>query len=298
MKPSLFLLFFTHLLLIGCDSDSSTGQDPLVQNSIQVSFEITVPAYQSNELRVDLAWGKQNLTAMWVGDEFWTASGEFPTSTQHVLTVIFYDENGDVELASVNQEFTTGSNAAEVYKISADQFDTNRWDSDEDGVDNLDELVAGTDPLLDIRDYVVLDYSMSVTNQFDFLVNEERPYIRSYDEHTPSPDNGAYRTTSRTGDINIDASGDGTLSHYLAERSNAHWLDRWLTGTRTNSGNSILWEGEWKNCDGDYTHTINFTSEVTLTNEDTREIVESMDGVYYGTYYTYRQTSRPMVVLI
>ena len=239
MKPSLFLLFFTHLLLIGCDSDSSTGQDPLVQNSIQVSFEITVPAYQSNELRVDLAWGKQNLTAMWVGDEFWTASGEFPTSTQHVLTVIFYDENGDVELASVNQEFTTGSNAAEVYKISADQFDTNRWDSDEDGVDNLDELVAGTDPLLDIRDYVVLDYSMSVTNQFDFLVNEERPYIRSYDEHTPSPDNGAYRTTSRTGDINIDASGDGTLSHYLAERSNAHWLDRWLTGTRTNSGNSI-----------------------------------------------------------
>ncbi len=40
--------------------------DPLIQNTIPVTFEINVPFYLSNELQVKLIWGEINLTAMWV----------------------------------------------------------------------------------------------------------------------------------------------------------------------------------------------------------------------------------------
>jgi len=106
-----------------------------------------VPAYQSDALQVRLTWGEVDSTAAWVGDEFWSLVEEFPTSTSHLLSVFFNDDNGAITLASFETEYRTGMNDSEAFQISADQFDADRWDSDNDGISNLDESIAGTSPL-------------------------------------------------------------------------------------------------------------------------------------------------------
>ena len=121
--------------------------DPMVQNLTVVDFEITVPAYVSDALQVRIAWGDRDFTAAWVGDEFWSASGELPTDRLQPLVVTFYDDNGGIELGTFERDYRTGSNASESVVITADQFDTERWDRDDDGVSNIAELIAGTDAL-------------------------------------------------------------------------------------------------------------------------------------------------------
>jgi len=120
------------------------------QTTVRVDFNITVPMYMSSdELQLELIWGEKIFNASWVGDEYWTASAEFPTETDNLLTVTFYDQNGEIELARYSQQLRTGSNVTEPLVILADQFDTDLFDEDGDGVNNLDELVAGTEPTVD-----------------------------------------------------------------------------------------------------------------------------------------------------
>lgn len=121
--------------------------DPLVQNSTVVNFDITVPAYVSNALQVTVVWGTQEYSADWVGDEYWSATGRFPTNTEHELIVTFFDNSGAVTLGSFTQIYTTGNNESELYSVTANQFDTDRWDNDNDGVSNIDELNAVAEPL-------------------------------------------------------------------------------------------------------------------------------------------------------
>ena len=114
----------------------------------RVDFDITVPAYQSDALQIRLIWGDKDITASWVVDETWAISDDFPVNTEHPLTVMFNDNNGGIELGSFETNFSIGNAATSTFTITADQFDTDRWDSDSDEVSNLNELIAGTDPLV------------------------------------------------------------------------------------------------------------------------------------------------------
>ena len=114
--------------------------DPLIQNITRVDFGITVPAYMSDALELRVVWGDLDFVAEWVGDEFWSVSNDFPSDTENPLTVSFSDDNGAITLGTFEQNFRTGTNASQSFDITADQFDTDRWDSDGDGVSNINAV--------------------------------------------------------------------------------------------------------------------------------------------------------------
>lgn len=128
-------------------TDDQSGVDSQTPPTTTVSFNVTVPAYSSNSLQVRIIWGDQDFNAAWVGDELWSARRDFLSNTSNQLSITFYDNNGELALATAEQTYTTGNNDFEEVTVSAVQFDRDRWDSDNDGVSNLDELIAGTNAL-------------------------------------------------------------------------------------------------------------------------------------------------------
>ena len=250
--------------------------DPMVQNNTDVTFEITVPAYQSNELQLRLSWGEFSTSLIWVGDEFWSVTANLPTNTERFLSILFLDENGDIELGSVEQQYRTGINAAEVVQVTADQFDTGRWDFDEDGASNLDELIGGTDPRVDEDSLlrIVDTQPMSllfIANYFETLLPNDRPYMDSVIENVS--ENEAMVTT-----VDIDVNGNGNM--FIDTPPFVRFNLR--QGERLVQSNSVLWSGSWTFRD-DFSLGQNFTSEVSVDG-DTRRLVEEGSGSWIGTY--------------
>jgi len=262
------------------DNNNPAVVDPLIQNVVLVSFDITVPAYSSNELRLEMVWGDLNLVADWIGDEFWSVSSELPTETEELLTVTYFDNQGAIELARFSQQFRTGSNPTEAFQVSADQFNTEQFDDDGDGVSNMDELIAGTDPFIDEDSLLPIEDSVLGSNYssefFESHITDERPLFITFQ---PSPNNP--NQDSLSGNVDIDVDGNGTLIRNF--KLGAKYDNK--IGTRTHSENTVSWEGVVKGHDGsDYSYTKNFSNTITLIDESTRSYVEETTSASVGTY--------------
>ena len=227
--------------------------------TVKVSYEITVPKHQSNELLLNLVWGEVAASAQWVSDELWTAEVDLPGNTEETLAVTFYDRNGAVELASYEALFATGTDLTQTYKISAGQFDQLRWDSDEDGISNFAEVVAGTDPFYDeylnaeIVDEVYVDLGI---NAWEGRLSDERPYKEYLEEIPPVPEQGPPRGLTHTLNIDIDSSGNGTVSEYR-QCCLPPWYKTTWEATRSVAETSVLWEGSIYYYDSEYSHSQN-----------------------------------------
>lgn len=258
--------------------------DTLAPITTRTTFEITVPVYVSSALQVHLEWGDIALKAKWVIDESWSITTELPVDTENPLIVTFSDNNGDLVLASVETVFKTSTAPSGVFTIAADQFDTERWDNDGDGVSNLSELLNGDDPLLalndnvEIRDLFVanLDTWHIDVEDIESRIPAERPYFEdtsllipasSFEEGEPNPDNIGenYRTT-----INLDEFGTGTFFYQLRDQFSPSYFESYTyEATRTNTGDSILLDISANRFHVEarirYSNTI--STETTLTDE-------------------------------
>ncbi len=250
----------------------------------QVNFDVTVPAYVSTALKVELALGEQAIPVSWVGDEFWFASGELPSDTEHALLVTFYDNNGELTLGTVNTTFKTGTNPLDSIQITADQFDTEKWDNDGDGVSNLEESIVGTNPMLD--DTVQLEVRTSLDfsqigyyslSSFEPLVPAERPYFIHNETDSGSwtyPGGPIIPGDTTLNTVDIDVTGTGSYFYESVDYSiNDQTIYR-HEGTRTTAENSIAWQGMrfWSNADSGKSETNRFDLETTLLSNAQRRI--------------------------
>jgi len=205
------------------DSDSND------LTTTRVTFDITVPVYVSNALQVRVSWGDKDMTASWVTDESWTATEDFPTNTESALTVTFYDNNGKLTLGKVETNFKSGAAATETVEITADQFDTESFDDDADGISNLQEVIAGTapqsaDPKPPVQTGTLLPVEVNIELVADktFRISWERNSAADYYRVLENPD-------GMSGYMSISDKLDATTDSYdhrvaLHKRVNARYI--------------------------------------------------------------------------
>lgn len=266
-------------------NSNQQGADPLIQNTTNVAFDITVPAYQSNELKVEVLWGEIKLTAQWVGDELWQATGEFPTATEDSLSVTFFDNNGDLELAVYSQAFKTGFNAGETVQVTADQFDSIQFDEDADGRNNLEELLAGSDPLMAETKDLPIKFSFRadgyaiILPKFESSARRPRPY--SYTEEVPLGSYSLAPTQVSSTSIQIDSFGNGSRfykNQYI--RSSRYHEEH--NATRTYTGSSVVWAGSdyLFNALSEYSRDVQFTVEASRVNAQSIRVEATYESEY------------------
>lgn len=286
-----FALIFNTFLISGCSSSGpnevatsdslaedpvAVVSDPMVQLRTQVDFDITVPVYQSDALQLSLSWGETAANAVWIGDELWSLSLDLPGDTEHLLTITFSDDNGNIELGSFEQVYRTGSNDAETFKLTAEQFDTDQWDTDEDGVSNIDELLLGTDPL--IAGDIILVEAVTIP----WFHRTAGPAAMYYEPEISSlelpaeanetlwVDDLPFSSETTITDIELNSLGSGTYSRtYIRTRAQDLTYSESSMASRSSQDGSVSWSG---------THTFTGSLEFYGAVEHTFETVSTDSG--------------------
>ena len=164
---------------------------PIDTPTVLVDFTIMVPAFMSDALQIQVMWGDTLLPAAWLFDETWVVTGEFPAETEQPLTITFFDDNGAVTLASFETRFRTTSEDVQEFSVVADQFDSERWDSDGDGTSNLDELRTGRDPFVgDTPDPTGGPTTPSGDSDFQITVANRESAVLNVSVGVPDPESG------------------------------------------------------------------------------------------------------------
>lgn len=279
-------------------SQGETQINPVSPLITRVDFEIMVPAYMSNQLQIDITWGSREIDVQWVGDESWFASEELPTNARLPLVIQFSDLDGDVVLGVHEADFETGGNASEIYVVTAENFNTEGWDDDNDGVSNLSESIAGTNPLivegppLEVRDVYFDDGSFNVV-----LANVARyesklielPYFEQLTEEATDPyESRTY--TSRVLTIDVDENGTGTFDDKntdLVDRGDTTSVDYFAT--RTNTGDTISYVAtrDWWNTGAAIGAHSSISSETEAVDAQSRfQIAELFNRASSGTPFS------------
>lgn len=290
-------LLVSATLLAAC-SDSSDPVASTAEDSVRVDFDMEVPAYVSEELQVRLVWGDKDITAGWTGDELWSASADFPANRSNPLVVTFYDRNGEITLGSFEENFRTGNEALQSFRITANQFDTERWDSDNDGVSNINELINGTDPLLDETTQLEIRESYHdltipeavgalsyISSYYEEILPEQRPYSEQSEVDQPFVRDPFTPGESRSVMIEIDEQGTGSYSDLSTNEDfdTVHVENR--VATRTNTDNVITWMGtdEFSDSSAGIATNTDFTTETQLLETQQRRqtsVIERMRSGY------------------
>jgi len=278
--------------------EEQSDQSPVDPDIARVQFNMTVPAYVSDALQVEIDWSSGSDRAQWVKNEDWTATIDFPSKSgsYYYFDMYFLGNNGDTVLGSYNMQFNSADNAgtATVISITADQFDTVRWDNDQDGATNLNELRAGTYPDLSSQAYLLpvlttIPHPNNIASTssrlklaefssgYEGAISNERPYF--FHEHVPLEDASIYGTT-RTVTVEIDTLGNGTyeLEDILYDPNTTQTKRN--TGLRVNTGSSIQWSGKsyYLGSEAYKGHEYDFSSETRIIDAGVRQQQGSVVG--------------------
>ena len=266
--------------------------DPPAPSTVRTDVDITVPAYQSDALQVRVAVDEATaVEANWLGGQSWQASVDVPTDTVFGVLVHFFDRNGDVLIASKMSFF--GSEATEEGALRIEGSDYRFWDADRDGVDNGDELQAGTDPFVDEEGTPLesfpggtgfsepLDTLLRASGFFEKDTPAERPYTERTEERSDG-DGESSGDATRTVAIDIDEAGNGTFSDDSSELTPAGLRELERTATRTRGEGSVTWEGSYTRVDqsDSLRERIEFTTETRRPDERTYR----QDGTVYRDF--------------
>ena len=266
--------------------------DPSTPGTVRTDIDITVPVYQSDALQVRLVVDETTTAeARWLGGQSWEASVDVPADTFFSALVHFFDRNGEVLIASKASFLELETTGGKTLQIDGSGY--RFWDTDRDGVNNGDELQAGTDPFVDEEGTPLenfpggtefsepLDTLSRASRFFEADTPAERPYIERLEER-PDGDGEFLEGITRTLSIDIDESGNGTFADDFSEITPAGIKELERTATRSRGAGSVTWEGSYTLVDQSdgLRETIEFTTETRRPNERTYR----QDGTVYRDF--------------
>jgi len=282
--------------------DGGSVPDPATQNTLRVDYAITVPSHVSDTLTVSLVRGEDSVSATWMGDEFWSASEVLPTDVVTSPVVTFADDAGRLTLGTAELSFRTGTDALQLVSVTAEQFDTVRWDDDGDGISNLRERVGGTDPFLDesgelerretfdplssfVRP-VALEVIERASSFHESSMPASFPYVERVQAGPPAETFG-YTTPGYTFRrvADVDASGVGSFESYVQTIERDDNTIVALSGSRDVVDGDIAWTGhqERSNASTGVRQRVDFTTAFERTGATVRGLSGVLTYEAFGT---------------